>query len=87
MVLLKSFTNLLTYMIVHTLCVDLVFTSQDNLVTNSGVHSSLHSNCHHQIIFSKFNLNISYPPPYERVVSENNKANYDLITKTIDAFD
>ena len=68
-------------------CVDLVFTSPDNLVTNSGVHSSLHSNCHHQIIFSKFNLNISYPPPYERVVSENNKANYDLITKTIDAFD
>ena len=68
-------------------CVDLVFTSPDNLVTNSGVHSSLHSNCHHQIIFSKFNLSISYPPPYEHVVSENNKANYDLITKIIDAFD
>ena len=74
-------------MIVYTLCVDLVFTCQDNLVTNSGVHSSLHSNCHHQIIFSKFNLSISYPPPYEHVVSENNKANYDLITKIIDAFD
>ena len=38
-------------------CNNLIFTSQNNLVTNSGVHSSLHSNCHHQIIFSKFNLN------------------------------
>ena len=28
-------------------CIDLAFTSQENLVTNSGVHSSLHPNCHH----------------------------------------
>ena len=87
MVLLKSFMSLLTYMIVHTLCVDLVFTSQDNLITNSGVDSSLHSNCHHRIIFSGFSLKINYPPPYEHVVSENNKANYNLITKIIDTFD
>ena len=31
--------------------IDLTFTSQENLVTNSGVHSSLHPNCHHQIVF------------------------------------
>ena len=30
--------------------IDLIFTSQPNLVMNSGVHSSLHPNCHHQII-------------------------------------
>ena len=87
MVLLKSFMSLLTYMIVHTLCVDLVFTFQDNLITNFGVDSSLHSNCHHQIIFSGLSLKINYPPPYEHVVSENNKANYNLITKIIDTFD
>ena len=28
-------------------CIDLIFMSQPNLVMNSGVHSSLHSNCHH----------------------------------------
>ena len=27
--------------------IDLIFTSQLNLVTDSGVHSSLHANCHH----------------------------------------
>ena len=31
-------------------CIDLIFTSQPNLITDSGVHSSLHPNCHHQIV-------------------------------------
>ena len=53
----------------------------DKFVTNSGVHSSFHSNCHHQIIFSECNLKINYPPPYERVVLEYDKADKDLITK------
>ena len=44
-----------------SLCIDLIFTSQPNLITESGVHSSLHSNCHHSIIFAKFNLEIVYP--------------------------
>ena len=39
--------------------IDLIFTSQPNLVTNSGVHSSLHTNCHNQIMHAKFNLNFS----------------------------
>ena len=39
-------------------CIDLVFTDQPNLSVNSGVHASLHPNCHHQITHSNFNLNI-----------------------------
>ena len=42
-------------------CTDLIFNNQPNLSVNSGVHASLHPNCHHQIIHSSFNLNISYP--------------------------
>ena len=34
--------------------------------TGSGVHSSFHLNCHHQLVFAKLNLSILYPPPYER---------------------
>ena len=49
-------------------CIDLIFTSQPNLVVVSGVHLSLHHNCHHQIVFAKFNLMMSYPPPYSREV-------------------
>ena len=49
-------------------CIDLLFTSQTNLLIESGVHSSLYRNCHHQIIFAKFDLRIFHPPPYERNV-------------------
>ena len=38
-------------------CIDLLFTSQPNLVMESGVHSSLYSNCHHQITYARFSLN------------------------------
>ena len=48
--------------------IDLVFTSQPNLVMESGVHSSLHENCHHQLVYAKFNLKVCYPPPYEHEI-------------------
>ena len=51
-------------------CNDLTFASQPNLVMESGVHSSLLENCHHQIIYAKFNLKIYYAPPYEREITD-----------------
>ena len=50
-------------------CIDLVFTDQPSLSVNSGVHASLHPNCHHQIVHTKFNLNISLFP--KRQIQEN----------------
>ena len=41
-----------------SLCIDLIFPVQPNLVVETGVHPSLHPNCHHQIVFAKFNLQI-----------------------------
>ena len=67
-------------------CIDLIFTSQPNLVMESGVHSSLHPNCHHQITYAKFNLKIYYPPPYEREIWHYEKANVDHIRRSIDEF-
>ena len=49
-------------------CIDLIFVDQPNITRNSGVHSSLHPNCHHQITYLKINLKVDYPPPYERLV-------------------
>ena len=60
-------------------CIDLIFTSQPNLVVQSGVHASLHSNCHHNIIYAKFDLHIEYPPPYSRLVWNYNKVEIPLI--------
>ena len=68
-------------------CIDLIFNSQPNLLIESGVHLSLHPNCHHQIIFAKFKLDIVYPPPYERKIWHYQKANIDLIKRAINLFD
>ena len=68
-------------------CIDLIFTSQPNLAMESRVHSTLHPNCHHQVVFAKFNLFILYPPPYERTVWFYKKANPELIQRAIHEFD
>ena len=68
-------------------CIDLIFTTQPNMVLESGVHHSLHQNCHHQIIFAKFNLKVYYPPPYERTIFHYSQANVDHIQQAINLFD
>ena len=67
-------------------CIDLIFTSQPNLVVELGVHPSLHPNCGHQTVFPKFNLMISYPPPYSRDVWHYREVNTDLIRRAISNF-
>ena len=63
------------------------FSFQPNLLIESGAHPSLRPNCHYQIIFAKFHLDIVYPPPYEREIWRYQKANIDLIKRAINSFD
>ena len=51
----------------------------------SGVHSSLHKNYHHQLTCAKFNLKIYHPPPYEQVWYYQ-KANIENIREAIGEF-
>ena len=51
------------------------------------IHSSLYSNCRHQIVFAKFSLSIFYPRPYERTIWYYNRANTELSRRDIDQFD
>ena len=64
-------------------CIDLIFTDQPNLVVDSGVHPSLHTNCHHQITFCKFNLITEYPPPYQHLVWDYKRANVNSIKQAL----
>ena len=59
-------------------CIDLIFTNQPNIVMDSGVDSSLHHKCHHQIIYSKLNFKIEYPHQYIRKLWNYNRAETDL---------
>ena len=57
------------------------------MVMDSGAHSSLHEKCHHQIIYSKLNLKIEYPPPYIRKIWDYNRTETDSINRSIEIFD
>ena len=65
-------------------CIDLIFTDKPGLLIDSGVHLSLHPNCHLQIIYSTFNLNICYLPPYQRLVRDHKKVDTNKIKKALD---
>ena len=66
-------------------CIDLIFTNQPNIM-DSGVHSSLHEKCYHQIIYSKLNLKIEYPPPHIRKSCDYNRSETDSINRSIEFF-
>ena len=57
------------------------------LITEPGVHPSLHPSSHHQIIFAKLNQEIHHPPSYFRDIWHCQDANTDLIRRAIDMFD
>ena len=53
---------------------------------DAGVHPSLHTSYHHQIVYAKFNLKILYPPPYEREVWHFHKADINLVRRVMSEF-
>ena len=67
-------------------CIDLIFSNQPNLIMDSGVHATLHSKCHHQIIYAKLDLKIEYPPPYTCKIWNYSRSETDLINRSIESF-
>ena len=64
-----------------------MFTSQPNMIMDSGVHPLLHSNLHHQMINVKFNLKIFYSPSYEGTTCHFSQANSDHLKRAINLLD
>ena len=52
----------------------------------SSLYLALHLNFHHYIKFTKFNLKIVYPLPYEQELEQNPIANTDHIRQKISGF-
>ena len=85
---LHQIINEPTYILENScLCIDLTFTSQPNLSSESGIQPSLYPNCHHHIIYLKFNLKVLYPPPYADKVWHYQDSNVDLIRRSINEVD
>ena len=67
-------------------CIDLIFTDQPNLIIESGVHPSLHEQCHHQIVYGKLSVSNIALPPYTRKIWYYDKADFVAIRKSIEMF-
>ena len=68
-------------------CIDLIFPNQSNLIMYSGVKPTLHSKCHHQMIYSKLNLKVRYPSPHTSKTWDYNRSETDLISCSTESFD
>ena len=66
--------------------IDVIFTDQPNLFLETGVHPSLHENCHHQIVHGKLNVRALSPPPYKRRIWFFDRAEATAIKKSIEMF-
>ena len=67
-------------------CIDLIFTDQPNLVIETGVHPSLHEQCHHQIVHRKLSASNIAVPPYTRRIWYYDKADFANVMKSIEMF-
>ena len=52
----------------------------------AGIHPSLQTSCHHQMLYANFNLKIHYLALYEREAWYFQKADIDLIRRVMDGF-
>ena len=64
----------------------MIFTDQPNLVVESGVHPSLHEQCHHQLVYGKLSVSNVKLPPYKRRIWYYDKADFVAIMKSIEMF-
>ena len=75
-----------TFILLNYSCFYFSFTSQPNLVVESGVYPSLYLNCQHQIVFAKLSLKTEYPPLYKCFIWDYKNANGQVINRTIENF-
>ena len=54
-------------------------TPQSNLIIESDEYPSLYPNCHHQVAYAKFNLQIHFPPPYSREIWHYKDENTEIL--------
>ena len=64
-------------------CIDLIFCTNKNIISNHGANVMIFQKCHHNIIYGKINIWVPLPPVYVREVCDCSKANVENIKKII----
>ena len=67
-------------------CIDLIFTDQPHLFIESGIHPSLHEQCHHQIVHGRLSITNLAPPSYTRKLWFYDRADFLSIRKSVEMF-
>ena len=68
-------------------CIDLIFCTNQSVISNHGVDVSIFDKCHHNIIYGKINICVPLPPTYVQEVWDYQKVNIENIKKAISNFD
>ena len=58
-------------------CIDLIFCTNKNIISNHGVDVTIFEKRHHNIIYVKINIRVPLPPVYIREVWDYSKANIE----------
>ena len=67
-------------------CIDLIFCTNQNVISKYGVDTSLFDKCHHNVIYGKINIRVPLPPVIIREVWNYCKADAQNIQKAILGF-
>ena len=64
-------------------CIDLIFCTNQNVISKYGVDALLFDKCHHNVIYGKLNIRVPLPPVFIREVWNYSKADVQNIQKAI----
>ena len=67
-------------------CIDLIFCTNQNVISNYGVDVSMFQKCHQNIIHGKIDFRVPLQPVYVCEVWDYNKANVENIKKAVSNF-
>ena len=68
-------------------CIELIFTSNPNLINSAGVEMSLFEKCHHNIVYGKIDFKIPILPPYMKEVWDYKNASAESIQCSVSSID
>ena len=64
-------------------CIDLIITNQPSPFVESGVHPSLFTGCHHEIISGRVAVSVPHPQPYKRRMWDYKLADVSSIRESL----
>ena len=68
-------------------CIDLIFTSNPNLMNSSGVEMLLFEKCHHNIVYGKIDFKIPIPPRYIWEIWDYKNASTESMQRSVSSID